>query len=194
MITNTNMFRADIFAKQNVGSELQRKDLIVELKGKQLETPAGLNFTNIGCWRKNNPCKNIDWLITELKDLLADAIRVYSLEDVYFKEMLTNSQIEIDYWANINLPGSRNSFHNHKTASFAAVYYLQSTNTGSLRFTNPANVMGDCNPSSPMTRDFIYEPKDGDLVLWPAWVPHEVETNFSNIERINLAFNIKISR
>jgi Xaa-Pro aminopeptidase len=32
--------------------------------------------------------------------------------------------------------------------------------------------------------------QDGDLILWPAWVPHEVETNFSDRERVNIVFDI----
>ena len=35
-------------------------------------------------------------------------------------------------------------------------------------------------------------PVEGDLVIWPAWMPHEVETNTSNTQRVNIAFNIKL--
>jgi hypothetical protein len=28
--------------------------------------------------------------------------------------------------------------------------------------------------------------------MWPAWVPHEVDPNYSNKERINLTFDITI--
>lgn len=192
MINTTTMFRADIFSKNNVGTINQRNDLINELKIKKEITPNGIGFNNIGCWRENYPCENIDWLIIELKDLLSYACKTYSNTDIYFKSFLESSNASIEYWANINLPGSRNNFHNHKTSTFSAVYYIQATSTGNLRFTNPANIMGDCNPSAPFTRDFVIEPTDGDLILWPSWVPHEVETNFSNKERINLAFNIKI--
>ena len=34
--------------------------------------------------------------------------------------------------------------------------------------------------------------KDGDLLIWPAWVPHFVEENKSNKQRINIASNIKL--
>ena len=33
-------------------------------------------------------------------------------------------------------------------------------------------------------------PKDGLLILWPGWVPHEVEENKSDQQRINLAWGI----
>ena len=36
-------------------------------------------------------------------------------------------------------------------------------------------------------------PKDGDLFIWPAWIPHKVDRNESDRQRINLAFNINIT-
>lgn len=186
------MFRADLFTKSNVGSEDQRLLLIDELKEVQNKNPNGIGFTNAGCWRENSPCKDIQWLLTELNELIYTAVKFYSANDYFFNSVFDIKKLEIEYWANINLPNSRNSFHTHRNSSFSAVYYIQASNTGCLRFTNPANVMGDCNPSSPMTRDFVINPTDGDLLLWPSWIPHEVETNFSDKERINLAFNIKV--
>ena len=34
------------------------------------------------------------------------------------------------------------------------------------------------------------QPKDGMLILWPAWVPHEVIENKSNRQRINIAWGL----
>ena len=52
--------------------------------------------------------------------------------------------------------------------------------------------MHDCNQKTPFVRDFTIEPKDGDLLVWPAWVPHFVEENKSNKQRINIATNINL--
>ena len=73
------------------------------------------------------------------------------------------------------------------------MYYLQGSGTGDLILANPANVLADCNLDAPYTHDMAFSPKDGDLILWPAWVPHEVEPNLSDKERINIAFNINIT-
>ena len=50
----------------------------------------------------------------------------------------------------------------------------------------------DCNQKSPYIRNVKVEPQDGDLLIWPAWVPHLVERNESNKQRINIAINIKL--
>ena len=82
--------------------------------------------------------------------------------------------------------------HNHTTAHFSAVYYAQAENTGELRFINPAFTLSNIISTGPFTRDFYMNPSDGDFILWPAWVPHEVETNFSNKDRVNIAFDITL--
>ena len=98
----------------------------------------------------------------------------------------------ITYWTNINDPGSRNVPHSHKHSSFSGVYYLQANDTGAIVFLNSANVLSDCNILSPFTCHKVFEPNDGDLFIWPSWIPHEVDQNTSNKQRINIAFNIDL--
>ena len=57
-------------------------------------------------------------------------------------------------------------------------------------FYNPANTLQQCNKFSPFIRKTGIMPKDGLLILWPGWVPHEVEETKSNQQRINLAWGI----
>ena len=38
------------------------------------------------------------------------------------------------------------------------------------------------------------KPKENMLVVFPAWVPHAVEINLSDEERISLSFNFKLNR
>jgi uncharacterized protein (TIGR02466 family) len=185
------LYRADLFLN-NVGTTEHRQQMIKEIKNIQAEHPAGVDRTNSECWRWNNPCTNIDWLMPHIMRMLDNAVKFYNSEDKVFSSINELDLVQVDYWANINKPKSRNTLHNHKTAQFSAIYYLQAEDTGGLVFYNAADIMSDCNASAPFTRQYRINPRDGDLLLWPAWVPHEVETNFSNKERINLAFDIKI--
>ena len=104
----------------------------------------------------------------------------------------TKMKLEFTSWVNINEPGSKNVLHAHKNSSFAVVYYLQGIDTGNLIFRNPSNLLSDCSNTSPFVRGIAHTPKDGDLVLWPAWLPHEVEENKSDRQRINITTNINI--
>ena len=38
------------------------------------------------------------------------------------------------------------------------------------------------------------KPKENMLVVFPSWVPHAVEINLSDEERISLSFNFKLNR
>lgn len=193
MILKKTLFRSDILVCSEIGTESQRKDIVQQIKEKQ-HTSTSMSFSNPGCFRIKNPCANISWLFDQINVLLHEAIDFYQLEDSVFKQLPISTKFDFSWWANVNEPGSRNTFHTHKEDEFSCVYYLQGTDTGDLRFPNPANLLGDCCKTSPFTRDFLFAPKDGDLILFPSWMPHEVEPNLSNRERINIAFNFKVSQ
>jgi hypothetical protein len=177
------ILRADLFCCKNVGTGAQMTKMIAEIQELKSKNPATA-YTNPGCWRGNAwPDIDILWL--------KDAISNLSTEAIEFYEIKPAGNFIINYWANVNEPQSRNVVHNHNNAIFSGTYYLQAEGTGDLRFSNPANLIGCCNPDSPFTHDFSFTPNDGDLVLWPSWMPHEVETNFSNKQRINIAFDIR---
>jgi uncharacterized protein (TIGR02466 family) len=152
-----------------------------------------MSFSNPGCFRIDKPDINIGWLFDEINVLLVEAVKFYKQEDTIFSKLPISTDATVTWWANINAPGSRNILHTHKEDEFSCVYYLQGTDTGDLRFPNPANILGDCAKTSPFTRDFLFAPNDGDLILFPSWLPHEVEPNLSNRDRINIAFNFKVT-
>lgn len=183
---NLELFKAQLFAYNPIGSKDDREGLIkdiLDLKGNHETT----NNSNNKCWRYENfPIK--DWLKNELDIYLNEVYNFYSDDDMFITS--NRSSYKFFCWANVNEPGSRNTLHSHKKAHLSMIYYLQAAGTGNLRICNPANILGDCNFSAPYVRDFEIEPKDGDLFIWPAWLPHEVETNLSDKQRINLVFDV----
>jgi uncharacterized protein (TIGR02466 family) len=187
------MFKAEIFDRANVGTDEQREKLIKQiLRGKDKnENPMG--YTNIDCWR-GRPNLDMQWLAGEVQTMTDQAVGYYAMRNKVYKEEVKDLRhLSYDYWVNVNEPGSRNMMHSHCAFHYAAIYYLQATDTGCLIMSNPANKLSECNPGSPYTGDVYIDPKDGDLFLWPAWVPHEVDVNKSNKQRINIAFNLTLT-
>jgi uncharacterized protein (TIGR02466 family) len=180
---------ASLFDKADVGDDDNFSQLLTEITS--IRNEPSVNNTNIGCWRSSYKYKNIDWLMLHVLDLVKSAKAYYNRDQVFASS--TNNSIKIEYWTNINQPGSRNVLHSHVKSHFSCVYYIQGTDTGDLRLVNPANMLGDCNASAPFVRDFYFSPKDKDLILWPSWVPHEVEPNLSSRERINIVFDITLT-
>jgi len=185
------LFSADIF-HINTGTEEQRQQLITDIQETKRSYPQGNDRSNPNCWRADNPCKDISWLLEDISIMMEEVVKYYEDMDPAFIERADLQKAKINYWANVNGTDSYNIVHSHKLKQFSAVYYLQGEGTGQISFTNPANLLSDCNWGSPYTRDFQIKPKDGDLIIWPAWVPHSVARNTSNRERINLVFDIDV--
>jgi uncharacterized protein (TIGR02466 family) len=96
-------------------------------------------------------------------------------------------------WINIAEKGVKHDYHAHPGYTIAGVYYFRvSDEQGGICFNNP-NLMiynahfpeGRCSPQSV---ELI--PKDGDIVLFPAWLQHSTHENKTDEERISIAFNI----
>jgi uncharacterized protein (TIGR02466 family) len=182
---------ADVFV-ENVGTSEQLENLKKEVLDNKTKDPVGIFFTNENCWRSQFQYSNISWLLDALEKLVNQAIEYYSKVDpLFIKKLSFYKNPTVDYWTNVNDPMGKNSLHNHGAYHFVACYYIQAEGTGDLVFHNPANLLEECNPNGPFVSRIGITPKNGDLVVWPSWVPHEVEINTSNKQRINIAFNIK---
>lgn len=186
-----NLFRSDVFV-QNIGTVEQRQQLKLQALAAMNKYPAIKN-TNAGCWRGNVEYTDADWLTSAVESTTGAVCNFYLDNDpAYRNRFAVNGPITRESWTNINNPGSKNILHSHKSFDFVCVYYLQSNGTGDIVFHNPANLLTDCSLNSPGIARLAFTPKDGDLFMWPAWVPHEIETNDSQQQRINIAFNIKL--
>jgi hypothetical protein len=186
-----SLYESYLDASPNVGTDEQIKNLLGQIS--QLKKSPSVSNTNDSCWRTESKYENIDWLLKEITLKVFNAVDFYSQKDDVFANAIQHigkTQLKIFYWTNVNQQNSRNTIHSHTSAVFSGVYYIQGTETGALRMINPANILGNCNKISPFTRDFYYEPKDRDLILWPSWLPHEVEPNYSDRERINIAYDV----
>jgi len=111
-------------------------------------------------------------------------------------------------WANINRSGHGNSFHSHPGAFWSGVYYVDDGGIdadaslgGELEFMDPrgsvpmmyAPHLGYMVPGG--LSDGVIQavrPKSGRLVMFPAWLMHQVRTYRGDAERISIAFNLTL--
>ena len=107
-------------------------------------------------------------------------------------------------WANINKKYSHNRNHTHPGALWSGVYYIQAPkDSGRLWFTDPRGephmIMPRYKKRPSFTwREVYYEPIPGRLLIFPAWLVHEVEPNlnkeFENDDnrgwRYSISFNL----
>lgn len=98
-----------------------------------------------------------------------------------------------------NISDTRQSMHieHVHTDVFSGVFYLQAPEgSGKLVIQNPAiNKMWDGCALAPEKNEFTaesirIEPVEGNIILFPSYIPHAVETNNHDEERISISFNI----
>jgi uncharacterized protein (TIGR02466 family) len=182
---------ADLFTV-SVGTDEQRQALLAEALAHRNADQDSMSFSNEGCWRSQFEYKNIDWLMSHLKEVTNNAINYYIETDHAFAQKVKYFHSpEVKYWTNVNEPLSKNSLHVHSLHHFVGLYYIQGYDTGDLVFHNPSNLTETCNPYAPFVSRMAWPPKNGDLLVWPGWMPHETEINQSKDQRVNIAFNIR---
>jgi hypothetical protein len=111
-------------------------------------------------------------------------------------------------WANINRSGHGNEFHSHPGAYWSGVYYVDDGGIaadaslgGELEFMDPRGPLPAMNAphlgvampgglSAGATERV--PPRSGRLVLFPAWMMHQVRPYRGSAERISIAFNLTL--
>jgi len=132
--------------------------------------------------------------------------RVIDIADTIDKDVgyRTDSIPVIDnMWANISPRYGFNRQHNHPGSLWSGVYYVHAPkDSGRLYFRDPRREAAMIQPQyeggqrkREMWAEVYYEPIEGRIILFPAWLEHTVEPNLSKRqgsagERISIAFNI----
>ncbi len=81
--------------------------------------------------------------------------------------------------------------HSHGQADLAGVYYFKTNGQdGSLIFNSPSRDAGNSFLFEHLGTPAVYEPRAGNIVLFPGWLEHSVNTNTTDNIRISLSFNI----
>jgi uncharacterized protein (TIGR02466 family) len=115
--------------------------------------------------------------------------------------------LQIDYesffitgcWANISAKGARHKTHTHPNNFLSGVYYVQAAEgADTITFHDPrpqTYVMAPAPTelSLESAGSNIMPVKEGMLVVFPAWLPHSVDFNKSDRERISVSFNVMFS-
>lgn len=108
-------------------------------------------------------------------------------------------------WANVNPPGAHNRTHVHPHVLWSGVYYVQTPpDCGCIVFRDPRAAaamqppaLSDAGRARPDAwTELRCEAVAGRVILFPAWLPHEVETNATALtgmdaERISISFNLR---
>ena len=151
----------------------------------------GVSKTNAGGWHSTTDMNRKEEYNALTKELFN------MQEEIFKKEFLTQKPVLGNMWANINYPGNSNRPHLHPNSLFSGVYWVKAPEkSGSLMLYEPRPGVHTTMPNRKevklppeLWRDVHYEPRAGTIVMFPAWLWHEVQPNRSNDIRISVSFN-----
>lgn len=85
--------------------------------------------------------------------------------------------------------------HAHGGSDIAGVYYLDSNGEdGNLYFRTPNVLLNQSYIAQHIPNEYETVPKNGKILLWPAYLDHGTRSNVTEHERVSLSFNIVIRR
>lgn len=154
--------------------------------------PEGVNKSNRGGWQSESTLFSQTGF-QSLAETLSQIVR-FCLNEMSPGFKFSYS---MNAWANINLPGSYNSPHIHAPALLSVVYYLKvPENSGAIYFRDPRagavlsgfrGAKNNCPPNC--SADAKIMPREGLVLVFPAWLEHGVEDHHGIGTRISIAAN-----
>ena len=182
MLNKVEINKVDIFVKQDIADTYLIKEVVDIFEERaRLNTTAA--YSNEGCYRE---------YLGEIDDSKVKKLQeqlLVSVQEVLVEAGLEHLQ-QIKAWVNVNEPGSCNEVHTHPLSVLAGCFYLQAEGTGELALIHPANHMMLAMVGDPTAQNTFIQPVDNSMVCFPSWYPHRVETNNSEINRVNIAFSV----
>ena len=198
MSNNNNilkLFPQPIFKYQVDNYKKINEELLKHIYDLHDDDNVGVKKSNINGWHS----KPFD-----LKDNIPN--KFYSHLNNYIKDVFNKYGWEYDeskvkctsMWAIINKKGNFNIEHTHPNNYLSAAYYVKAPkNCGNFKATNPnilnrhirakAEQANELNSNSASIKI-----NEGDLIIFPAYLPHSVEENKSDEDRVIVSFNIDI--
>ncbi len=184
-------YKVDNFKKYN--SELL--DYIYVLKKKDKK---GLVRSNQGGWHSPPfDLKAKDSI--QQKFALETTKYVFDVIKNYGWKLEPSKTIITEMWAIINKPNDFNVVHTHPNSYLSAAYYVKAPkNGGKFVIENPLEVARHSHPKEDRKTEFNIkvaglEIEEGELLIFPAYLPHKVSENHSDEDRIVISFNININ-
>ena len=173
------------------------KELSEYIYKLQAEDNDGIEKSNKGGWHSSNFELTVK---SSVQNRFAIIVQKYILEVFNINGWKTeNKNIRIKaMWAIINKNGDFNILHTHPNCYLSAAYYVKAPEKcGKFQIENPNIAKRNFYPEIKRKNELNLnvagiEIEEGDLLIFPGYLPHKVSTNESNEDRIVISFNVDI--
>lgn len=172
---------------------------LINFTEEKKSSSEGRILSNINGWQSEDFLPEDDYRLHELcREIYIRSLKI--LEEFKYNTSELNLRF-LNMWLNINYKNASNRVHIHSNSVLSGVYYLKcSKDCGNLIF--PRNYsesfilksIGDVYEDNTLNHTAIsYTPEINKLLIFPSWIPHEVEKNNSEEERISISFNLGLT-
>ena len=189
---STPIWISEINNHEDINKKL--KNYLYQEKEKN---PEGTKKSNVNGWHSEEfDLKNINLknFVSEISKNIGGAIKDMGWD-------LDSQLVRItSMWAIINNREAFNERHHHGNSALSAAYYVKAKkNAGDIVFFDPRQANVFHHPISKEANNINAQvqsvtPKPGTLVLFPSYLEHKVNPNFSDDERIVISFNVSMIR
>ncbi len=184
------------------GAELNQalKQAIYAMREQDADGLHRSNVKQVGAWHSQDDLNRRDEFAELSNQVLEAAGGVYQ-DQAYDPNFVPGID---NMWANVSPRHAFNRTHIHPGVIWSGVYYIQAPeNSGRIYFTDPRvqaqmlrpRIHAEGRLQAHNWTEVYFEPVEGRLILFPAWLSHEVEPNLSESEgdagvRISISFNL----
>lgn len=165
--------------------------LKIDIKGIDNEALKKTILERKGCFFTQERPEDVklDEVTAEMRAIQELAKRAISetMSIDYDKLVIYTEGKKENHWAQCRDKLEQVTFHDHPGSVASAVYYVQVDEGSSPLFMYPDGI-----PRMSDLRDCVYchEPEEGELIIFPAWIPHHTVPHHAETERIAYVFNI----
>ena len=158
---------------------------------------SGLERSNKGGWHSKNFELTVESSIQKKFVIKVQEYILKVFQSCGWKTENQNIRIK-EMWAIINKKNNFNVLHTHPNCYLSAAYYVKAPKKcGRFQVENPNIAKRHSYPEINVRNELNTEGagidiSEGDLLIFPAYLPHKVGKNESNEDRIVISFNVDI--
>lgn len=175
------------------------RDEILDAVSKRRRSDKGMQRTNVGGWHSRRDLPG--WPEPGVQALVRWAAAQATHATANWRQngvQPAPTRWRMDGWANVNPAGGAfNRAHDHSILkwNWSGCYYLSTGGNGdgaaggAIVFEDRGAGLQTKSTADDARRSFRHVPTEGELLIWPSWLPHRVESHSQGSDRVSIAMN-----
>lgn len=191
------LFPTQVVVSDNADYAGMREEFVAMCYRARENDPAGAQRSGVNRWQSRDTVfssgengRYLSWLQGQIDACLRTE----------FQWADTAGFVVCNAWINISGKHAYDVCHVHPQSLLSGVFYVKvPANSGALTFRNDKEFQSfrewqlkswALTDRYNMSPAFECAPAEGRMILFPAWLPHEVGINLSDEDRISISFNV----